>query len=413
MKKIWSENLSHSVCHLAFEQGIHLMRKIAVAFLASAFCSPAFGASEQYAKVGPWNIAYAVLDNGNAYCFARIDYPDHAFMIIESFTKQPQPASEKSWIVGLHHPSWERWIEKGKEYSLLIQTPLTRWSLRTVGVVTEDKTRLLVGFGLSPKAINTLALDNGGDIFIQDPYRLNHRFAMSTSAAAIREVVHCRDAHEQTVAEKPKEDGIVSGTGFFVSGAISQLGRILTNQHVVDGCSSVTVGYTQGQFRGATVIAHDNQNDLAILETDLPAKGVATFRQSSVKLAEAVSVFGFPFAGILSASGNFTMGNVTSLAGIGDDTRLVQFSNPVQPGNSGGPLLDQRASVVGVVTARLEDTGQQNVNFAIKSAIVLNFIDANGVTVSTTPRSPAPADPTEVAEIAKQFSVQVLCSHKK
>jgi hypothetical protein len=84
------------------------------------------------------------------------------------------------------------------------------------------------------------------------------------------------------------------------------------------------------------------------------------------------------------------MGNVTSLAGIGDDTRLMQFSNPIQPENSGGPLLDQRASVVGVVTARLKDTGQQNVNFAIKSAIVLNFIDANGVTVSTTPKSPAP-----------------------
>jgi S1-C subfamily serine protease len=64
------------------------------------------------------------------------------------------------------------------------------------------------------------------------------------------------------------------------------------------------------------------------------------------------------------------MGNVTSLAGIGDDSRLLQFCNPVQPGNSGGPLLDQHAPVVGVVTARL--SGQQNVNFAIKTPIVLN-----------------------------------------
>jgi serine protease Do len=185
----------------------------------------------------------------------------------------------------------------------------------------------------------------------------------------------------------------------------------LTNQHVLDGCSSVTVGYTQGQFRGATVIAHDDQNDLAVLETDLPAKSVANFRQGSIKLAEAVSVFGFPLAGKLSSSGNFTMGNVTSLAGIGDDSRLLQFSNPVQPGNSGGPLLDQHASVVGVVTARL--SGQQNVNFAIKTAIVLNFLEANSVVVSTTPKSPAPSDPTEVAEIAKKFTVQVVCWHKK
>ena len=105
------------------------------------------------------------------------------------------------------------------------------------------------------------------------------------------------------------------------------------------------------------------------------------------------------------------MGNVTSLTGIGDDSRLLQFSNPVQPGNSGGPLLDQRASVVGVVTARL--SGQQNVNFAIKTAIVLNFLEANSVVVSTTPKSPAPSDPTEVAEIAKKFTVQVVCWHKK
>jgi hypothetical protein len=81
-----------------------LMRKIAITLLAIAFCSPAFGASEQYAKVGPWNIAYSVLDNGTAYCLARIDYPDHAFMVIESFTKQPQPAFGKIMDRGLTSP---------------------------------------------------------------------------------------------------------------------------------------------------------------------------------------------------------------------------------------------------------------------------------------------------------------------
>jgi serine protease Do len=348
------------------------VRKITVLLLTSLSCSTAFAASEQYAKIGPWDIGYTTLNDGSAYCVARIGYPDHAFVEFISFTKQPEPASGKSWILVLHHPTWQNWIEKGKEYLVSVQTPVTSWSLRAFGVIADDKTRLLVGFGLSPKAINTLAFDNAGDVSVQGPSRLNHRFVMNNSAAAIREVVHCRDAHEQTVAQKPKEDGIDTGTGFFVSGALSQPGRILTNQHVVDGCSSVTVGYTQGQFRGATVIAHDDQNDLTVLETDLPAKSAANFRQGSIKLAEAVSVFGFPLAGKLSSSGNFTMGNVTSLAGIGDDSRLLQFSNPVQPGNSGGPLLDQHASVVGVVTARL--SGQQNVNFAIKTAIVLNFL---------------------------------------
>jgi serine protease Do len=394
------------------------VRQLIGLLLAIVFYGSAFAASERYAKVGPWVVDYNTLNNGDAYCFARIDYPDRAFLQIGSFTKQQQPASEKSWFLALHHPSWANWIEKDKEFPVSVQTPNATWTLRTFGVITDDKTRLLISFRLSPKAINTLALDSGGDVIFQGPYRMNHRFAMNTSAAAIREVVHCRDAHEQTVQDKPNPDkpktvGVDTGTGFFVSGAYSQPGHILTNQHVVDDCSSITVGYTQNQFRGATVIAHDERNDLAVLETDLPAKGLATFRQSGLKLAETVSVFGFPLAGILSSSGNFTMGNVTSLAGVGDDTRMVQFSNPVQPGNSGGPLLDQRASVVGVVTTRLKDTGQQNVNFAIKSAIVLNFIEAIGVRVSTTPKSPAPSDPTEVAEIARQFTLQVVCWHKK
>jgi serine protease Do len=81
--------------------------------------------------------------------------------------------------------------------------------------------------------------------------------------------------------------------------------------------------------------------------------------------------FGYPHADILASSGNFTQGNVTALAGMGDDSRYLQISTPVQAGNSGGPLLDQSDNLVGIVTSNLnalkmaQANGDlpQNVNF--------------------------------------------------
>jgi S1-C subfamily serine protease len=71
------------------------------------------------------------------------------------------------------------------------------------------------------------------------------------------------------------------------------------------------------------------------------------------------------------------------VAGIGDDTRYLQISTPVQPGNSGGPVLDQSGNVVGVVVAVINvlkvasaiDDVPQNVNFAIKSSVLTNFLE--------------------------------------
>jgi serine protease Do len=85
---------------------------------------------------------------------------------------------------------------------------------------------------------------------------------------------------------------------------------------------------------------------------------------------------------LLATSGNFTLGNVTAVAGLGDDTRILQISAPVQPGNSGGPLLDYSGNVVGVIEGKLNaitvftltNDLAQNVNFAIKANVVTNFL---------------------------------------
>jgi trypsin-like peptidase/putative peptidoglycan binding protein len=113
-------------------------------------------------------------------------------------------------------------------------------------------------------------------------------------------------------------------------------------------------------------------------------------------------------------AGNFTGGNITAAAGIGDDTRMLQISAPVQPGNSGGPLLDQSGNLVGLVVAKLnalrvaavtEDLAQ-NVNFAIKSALALDFLEANNIS-ATMSVNMQPLPPADIADRARSFSVYI------
>jgi S1-C subfamily serine protease len=68
----------------------------------------------------------------------------------------------------------------------------------------------------------------------------------------------------------------------------------------------------------------------------------------------AVVALGYPLSGVLAAETNVSVGNVSALAGIADDSRYLQISAPVQPGNSGRPLLDVSGHLVGIVTAKLD-----------------------------------------------------------
>jgi serine protease Do len=141
----------------------------------------------------------------------------------------------------------------------------------------------------------------------------------------------------------------------------------------------------EGISASSKVVARDATNDLALLATGLTPSRVAGLR-TAIRLGEGVEAFGYPLTNVLASAGNFTLGNVSALAGMGDDSRYLQISAPVQPGNSGGPLLDQSANIVGVVSAKLNALNimvatkgdiPQNVNFAIKASVVANFLQTN------------------------------------
>jgi len=175
--------------------------------------------------------------------------------------------------------------------------------------------------------------------------------------------------------ESPKS----SGTGFF----ITEDGYLITNHHVVSGASSCVVKTRQGKFP-ARVIRSDEKNDLALLKVFGKFAALPLGNSADAKLGDRVFTIGFPNTDVQGIEPKLTRGDINSIAGIKDDPRHFQISVPVQPGNSGGPLVDSAGNVLGVVTMRLGDwrtlhlTGAlpQNVNYAVKSAHARVLVDA-------------------------------------
>ena len=201
---------------------------------------------------------------------------------------------------------------------------------------------------------------------------------------------------------------VSTGSGFFVSSE----GHVLTNAHVVRDCAAVSVATGVA----ARVVARDDASDLALLDGP-PPRAVASFRAGrGIRPGAEVVVVGYPLRGLLASEANVTRGNVSALAGPGDDRRLFQMTAPVQPGNSGGPVLDLSGRVVGVAVARLDartvaratGTLPQNVNFAIAAGTARAFLDAEGVPYETASADDA-LGAERVAADARLFTVPVEC----
>jgi len=187
----------------------------------------------------------------------------------------------------------------------------------------------------------------------------------------------------------------------------------LTNAHVVAGCREASVT----GFGGATIVARDTANDLAAIRLRSPTRTVPVmFRRKPLQLGEAVYVLGFPLAGQLDNGLNFTNGLVSSLAGAGNDARHLQTTAPIQPGNSGGPILDKSGALVGITRAKLnefvalERSGSlpQNINFGIKADLAASFLRANAI--EPNEGGPGPdLEPTDIASNGRTFTFQIIC----
>jgi S1-C subfamily serine protease len=173
-----------------------------------------------------------------------------------------------------------------------------------------------------------------------------------------------------------------SGSGF----AVTDDGYIITNHHVIDGCQNVEI-INKGTAIPATVVSFDTNNDLALLKSDFkPSHTFPLSRKNPYTLME-IYVAGFPFGYDISTSIKITKGIISSLSGIGNNFSQMQIDAAIQPGNSGGPIIDDKGNVVGVAVAKLDlekmvDTYgvvPEGTNFGIKSNVVINFLESNNV----------------------------------
>lgn len=199
-----------------------------------------------------------------------------------------------------------------------------------------------------------------------------------------------------------------SGTGFFVNAD----GILLTNAHVVKGCNRIVVdGIT------AEIVAVSSAFDLAAVEVSDTESGdnMLAFSDTDSALNADITIAGYPLHGLLGGL-NVSRGSVSALKGLSGDETNVQISAPVQPGNSGGPMIDRFGNVVGVVVAKLNAmklaslTGDiaQNVNFAIRGSIAKVFLQTNGIDFEQRPGT-EPLSPEDAAKMLMLSTRLIEC----
>jgi len=194
-------------------------------------------------------------------------------------------------------------------------------------------------------------------------------------------------ASKPPASSSPEENIFsVSGTGFF----ISTDGHIVTNQHVVEGCNEVKAHYKGKAYR-TTLLNADPTNDLALLKANFSPNAVLRISNSKPYVTQDIFVAGYPFGKDLSASVKVTKGIISSLTGIGNNYSVIQIDAALQPGNSGGPIVDDAGNVVGVAVAKLDlkhamkkwGVVPENTNFGVKSSVLESFLQGNDVDYDT------------------------------
>jgi S1-C subfamily serine protease len=161
-----------------------------------------------------------------------------------------------------------------------------------------------------------------------------------------------------------------TGTGFLVSAD----GLVATSNHVIEDGHSIQFSF-KGQRYDARKVAQDEANDLAILKVEGEFPFLEIRGSEDASIGEEIFTVGFPNPAVQGFEPKMTTGVISSLSGIQDDPTCYQISVPVQPGNSGGPLLTQQGDVIGIIKAKLNprvglataNALPENVNYAVKS----------------------------------------------
>lgn len=237
--------------------------------------------------------------------------------------------------------------------------------------------------------------------FVEPPFLSDgERFVQTVWQRSQAEIATNAPAHPPEV--------VSSGSSVLVS----QEGYLITNEHVIAGCASLNaVGVGP-----VTAVGHDKINDLALLKSNTKiAAEPLPLSATAARLGEEVIAIGYPLQGILGGL-NVTNGIVSGLSGLGNNSTELQFTAPIQPGNSGGALLDRSGALVGIVSSKLNDRVAfgtagfvpQGVNFALRREVVQTFLSAQSVKpVLADGKSQRSIE--DIAELARKSVFPIEC----
>lgn len=225
-------------------------------------------------------------------------------------------------------------------------------------------------------------------------FELGRRLGLSMPAA--------RPTQHLPAGPAGQASGRWGGTAFQIGPA-----HLITNAHVVDEAKQIEITGFTGRHTAHPMLVN-RSCDLALLRLENPLGGThLSFRLGSGPiLGETVVVVGYPLAGLLGSGPQITQGMISNLLGPSDDLRMIQLTAPVQPGSSGGPILDSSGLVIGIFTGVLTNT--QNVNFGVRGLLGAAMLEAAGLDVPGETARPA-ADPARIARDCRAVVWRVEC----
>ena len=203
---------------------------------------------------------------------------------------------------------------------------------------------------------------------------------------------------------------IGSGSGFFVS----DQGHIVSNAHVVGVCKKVKA-YEAGKEIYLDILATDKVNDIGLVKGKFKNTEYLNIKTDGAELGEDIVTFGYPLSQTLSDSVKLTKGIVSSLSGLDNNYSQIQIDAAIQPGNSGGPVVNMNGQVIGIASAGLSklymaETAAiipENVNFAVASQSLTTFLKANKINIGTS--ASETLSTKELAKIGEPATIQLFC----
>ncbi len=254
-----------------------------------------------------------------------------------------------------------------------------------------------------------IILENSSEFIIIDRQNPNFaRVGVGKMGSGSTLLPHDCMIHENSLSDGTgtgdSAKGPSSGTAFFVS----KIGHLLTNNHVVDGCSVSKITYRNKEYE-TQLIAKDKTLDLALLKAQLKPKSFINFSKDGAKKLNKIYVAGYPLGKGLSDDLKISSGIVSSLKGFEDNSNEIQIDAPINPGNSGGPIINENGDLIAIAVSGLAKDQTEGINFGIKSSAAEQFLKSNKVSPKKSLYSRT-KDNDDLLEILEEGTVYTYCN---